>query len=114
MKKFCFFLTVLPLALVLQFCSTAKKTAKAHAKITYISTIQPLVETSCTPCHFPPKGNKKPYNTYASVKDDVDEILTRINKNPTDKGFMPMRHPKLSDSTINLFVQWKNDGLLEK
>jgi hypothetical protein len=27
---------------------------------------------------------------------------------------MPQRHPKLSDSTINLFVQWKNTSMLEK
>jgi len=27
---------------------------------------------------------------------------------------MPFKHPKLSDSTINVFAEWKKDGLLEK
>jgi hypothetical protein len=41
-------------------------------------------------------------------------MLTRINLNPGDRGFMPFKHPKLSDNTINVFAQWKKDGLLEK
>ncbi len=69
---------------------------------------------SCSPCHIPPEGKKKSYNNYAAVKADIDAILTSIQKNPNEKGFMPMRHPKLSDSTINVFVQWKNNGLAER
>jgi hypothetical protein len=73
-----------------------------------------LMVAPCSPCHFPPKGNKKPYDTYLGVKNDIDSILVRINKNPNEKGFMPFKHPKLPDSTINVLVQWKKDGLLEK
>ena len=114
MKKVCLFL-VLCLALVLQFCTGTKKAAsKRAAKITYVGNIEPIVVNSCSPCHFPPKGNKKPYNSYATVKADIDEIINRIQRNPGEKGFMPQRHPKLSDSTINLFVQWKNTSMLEK
>lgn len=79
-----------------------------------MADVQPIVATTCTPCHFPPKGNKKPYDTYTAVRSDIDSILVRINKNPGEKGFMPMRHPKLSDSLIHVFVQWKADGLLEQ
>jgi cytochrome c553 len=112
MKKVSLIL-IISLAFVLQFCATSKKTksAKSTAKTTYIANIQPLIAASCSPCHIPPKGNKKPYITYDSVRADIDEILTRIQKNPGEKGFMPARHPKLSDSTINVFVQWKKDGL---
>ena len=88
--------------------------AKEPVKLTYLANVQPLMMTNCTPCHFPPRGNKKPYDTYTATMGDIDPILERIQKNPGDKGFMPFKHAKLSDSTINVFVQWKKDGLLEK
>jgi hypothetical protein len=115
MKKVALTLMAL-LALVMQFCSSSKKAAhtKEVAKMTYIGNIEPIISTSCSPCHIPPKGNKKPYNSYAAVSSDISDIIARISKNPGEKGFMPMRHPKLSSDTINVFVQWKNDGLLEK
>jgi hypothetical protein len=62
---------------------------------------------------MPPQGNKKPLTSYDAVKSNIDDILERIKKNPTDKGFMPFKHPKLSDSTIQVFVAWKNEGLSE-
>lgn len=101
-------------AIVLQYCSSSKNVATAkEQKITYSGNIQNIMSTHCTPCHFPPKGNKKAYNNYLAVKEDIDAILNRINRNPGEKGFMPFKHEKLSDSTINVFVQWKKDGLPE-
>ena len=114
MKKTCLFLVVL-FALILQFCtSTYKAISRKNRKVTYVNNIQPIVMNSCSPCHIPPEGKKKAYNTYAAVKASVDSMLIRIRKNPNEKGFMPARRPKLSDSTINIFVQWKKDGLLER
>lgn len=113
MKRICTML-ILGMAFVLTFCTSSKKLANKVPKVTYMANIEPIISTSCSPCHIPPKGNKEPYNTYAAVKSDVDEIIRRVKLNPTDKGFMPMKHPKLSDSTVNVFVQWKADGLLEK
>ncbi|MDB5198646.1 MAG: hypothetical protein JWO92_609 [Chitinophagaceae bacterium] len=113
MKKF-YVLLFLMAPLVLQFCSSSKNAAKIKdSKITYTANVQPLMVANCSPCHFPPKGNKKAYDTYAAVKGDIDAILNRVNRNPEDKGFMPFRHPKLSDSTINVLVQWKNKGFVE-
>jgi hypothetical protein len=64
---------------------------------------------------FPDKGgNKKPLDSYTAVSSTADEILRRIQLAPTDRGFMPNRKPKLSDSTINVIKQWKADGLTEK
>jgi hypothetical protein len=78
------------------------------------STQKPLIVANCSPCHIPPKGFKKALDTYDAAKTNIDDMLTRINLNPGDRGFMPFKHPKLSDSTINVFAQWKKDGLLEK
>ena len=116
MKKL-FVLSLVGTALVFQFCTSAKKTqsaAPATAKVTYATHVQPIVAGSCAPCHMPPQGNKEPLNSYETVKTHVDDIIARIQKNPGEKGFMPLRHPKLSDSTIQTIVQWKADGLLEK
>jgi len=100
--------------IVLQFCSSSRNAAKVKVpKITYAANVQPIMVANCMPCHFPPKGNKKAYDNYLAVKDDIDAILDRINRKPEDRGFMPFKHPKLSDSTINVFVRWKADGLLE-
>ena len=108
---------LLSVSIVLSFCTSSKKsqsTAAVASKVTYVANVQPIVAGSCSPCHIPPQGNKKPYNSYATVKADIDEIINRIQKNPGEKGFMPMRHPKLADSTILVFVNWKKDGLIEQ
>ena len=115
MKKIMFVLTAFSM-LTLQFCASSKKTAISQppAKITYLADVQPLVTAHCSPCHIPPKGFKKALDNLDAVKNNIDEILQRINLNPGEKGFMPFKHEKLSDSTIHVFAQWKTDGLLEK
>lgn len=108
---------LLSVSVALSFCTSSKKSQSATqvpSKVTYVANVQPIVASSCSPCHIPTQGNKKPYNTYAAVKADIDEIITRIQKNPGEKGFMPMRHPKLADSTILVFVNWKKEGLIEQ
>lgn len=102
---------------ILSNCNPAKKAAASSpAKLTYEANVMAAVADNCSPCHLPAKGGKKkPYDSYASVKTDIDEIIRRIELNPTDKGFMPFKKTaKLSDSTIAVFKQWKADGLLEK
>lgn len=103
--------------LFLTYCSSTKK-AGVPAPVTvytyYDTDIKSLVETRCSPCHIPAKGgNKGPLDTYERLKDNIDNILVRIQLNPGEKGFMPFKHPKLSDSAINVFKQWKNNGLLK-
>ena len=96
-----------------QYCSASKKAKKSAPAITYNSRVQPIIASSCSPCHIPPGGNKKALNSYAAAKDNIDDIITRIQKDPSERGFMPFKHPKLADSTIQVFVQWKNEGMPE-
>ena len=108
------------LALALTFCTSSKQTSTSSAEVTkaptvtYLADIQPIVTSNCGPCHVPPKGNKKPLDNYADVKSEVDDIIARIELNPGDKGFMPARHPKLPDATIQAFKTWKAEGTPEK
>lgn len=116
MKKLQIILAIVFISL-LQYCSSSKKTAAttpANSSITYVNNIQPAIVANCSPCHIPPKGFKKALDSYDAAKANIDDIVTRIKLNPEDKGFMPFKHPKLSDSLINVFVQWKDNGLAEK
>ncbi len=115
MQKLVIGVALFATGVIFQYCKTSHKTASASAgAVTYENSIRPVVESSCTPCHIAGKGNKLPLNNYDQAKTAADDIIARIQKNPGERGFMPAMHPKLSDSTINLFVQWKNGGLQEK
>ncbi len=99
--------------LFLSNCSSSKKAA-APRKLTYSADLHSLIEQNCSPCHIPAKGgNKRAFDNYASVKRDIDDMIKRIELQPTDRGFMPFKGKKLSDSTINAFKQWRADGALE-
>ncbi len=117
MKKIFSLTAIATAVLIFSNCSSSKKaTAVAPAKFNYETNVQTVVAANCAPCHIPSKGgNKRPYDNFANVKADIDEIIRRIELTPGTRGFMPFRGTaKLSDSTINVFKQWKTDGLLEK
>jgi hypothetical protein len=114
MKKFLLVMGIASAVLIFSNCSSTKKVA-AVPKATYANDVSAVIMKDCTPCHIPSKGgNKKPYDNYANVKSDIDEMIRRISLNPGDRGFMPFKHAKLPDSTIAVFTKWKADGLLEK
>src|SRR6476659_3914463 len=112
MKKLTVF-AFLATALVFQFCSGSKKAHKAPV-MTFNANVLPTIEASCSPCHIAGKGNKKTLNNYIAARDNIDDMIHRIQLNPEDKGFMPFKHPKLPDSTIQVFVKWKETGMTEK
>ena len=119
MKKLTVVATIVMMAIVFSYCTHTKKAAAAPApavaKVTYENDLKPLIVGKCAPCHIPASGgNKKAYDNYAAVKGDIDDMLHRIALNPGEHGFMPARKAKLTDSTIQVFKQWKADGLLEK
>lgn len=115
MKKMITLSAIIVAVLIFSNCSSSKKVTTTTPKLTYESGIQTLVMANCSPCHIPAKGgNKKPFDNFASVRTDIDEMIRRIELNPGERGFMPFKKAKLSDSTIAVFKQWRTDGLLEK
>jgi hypothetical protein len=114
MKKFFTAGAFTAFIVLFSYCSSSKKMANAKP-LTYETSLTSIISEKCSPCHIPDKGGKKKaYNTYESVRMDIDEIIRRISLNPGEKGFMPFKHDKLSDSTITVFKQWKQDGMRER
>ena len=99
----------------LTYCGSSKKTAAAAKPVVaYSSEIASIMEAQCAPCHFPAKkGNKKPLDTYAAVKENIDEILVRIQLDSTDKKVMPKMKPHLDAATIATIKNWKESGMVE-
>lgn len=115
MRKYLILGTVLAVLVVFSNCHSAKKAQASKPKLSYEGSIQTLIAGNCSPCHIPSKGgNKLPLDSYASVKENIDDMIRRIELEPGARGFMPFKHAKLSDSTIAAFKQWRDEGLLEK
>lgn len=113
MRKLMLFVVFAGAVTVLTKCKTAKQST-SKKKLSYAADVAPIMTTKCTPCHIPDKGGRmEALNSYTAVKGHIDDIIRRIELNPGEKGYMPMKKPKLSDSTINVFRQWKAEGMAE-
>lgn len=106
-------------AAVLPFCTSPKgavtAAAPAQPAITYIKDIAPIMQARCTPCHYPEQGKKKFLDTYAATRDNIDDIIRRVELPQSDPEFMPFKNKKepLSDSLIMVFKQWKELNMPE-
>jgi len=99
---------------VLQNCGSSKKAtaAKKPMVVSYEKDVLPIMQASCTPCHFPPDGRKKPLNTFDAVKANISDIIARVKLPQSDNGFMPWKgkKPALSDSMISVLVEWQKQN----
>jgi hypothetical protein len=115
MKKYLVFTVIICVAVLLfSNCHSSKKSMAntTTPKFTYASDVKAVVAAHCSPCHIPEKGgNKTALDSYDNLKMHIDEVIRRIELNPTDRGFMPFRKAKLSDSTIAVFKQWRDEGM---
>ena len=113
MKKL-FVLVLFSSFMILPFCSVSKKTVTNENDISYERDVAPIIADRCSPCHFPDKGKKKFLDTYGAVKNNIDDIIGRIQLDPSKLEFMPFKSKKepLSDSLIQVIVQWKEEGYL--
>lgn len=111
MKKW---MTLFAVAAFFSYCSSTKQVATPTAPVvSFTNNVHPLIQSNCAPCHIAGQGKAKPLNNYAAAKDEIGEMISRVKRAPNDKGFMPMRHDKLPDSTIAVLERWRQGGLVE-
>lgn len=116
MKRVSFIAAAVACIVLFAYCSGGKKAVAAKPaqpavpSFTYTSHIKQIMEEKCSPCHIPGKGNKLPLDNIDMVKNNIDDIIRRIELNPGERGYMPFKKPKLSDTTINIIKTWKTDG----
>ena len=121
MKKLFFISTSV---LIIIAISCAKKTVPGKtnetvitppkATVTYASSIKTLIQTKCTPCHIPANGGfKTSFDNYDAARKYIDDMIRRIQLNPTDKDYMPFKFPKLAEADVAVFKKWKEEGTAE-
>jgi hypothetical protein len=113
MRKIFFLVLVLFSVVFFQNCKSGKNAYVAPKTLSYKKDITPILQTSCTPCHFPPEGNKAALNSYETVSVNIAEIIARVKLAHDDRKFMPFknRKPALNDSLVNVLVTWQNQNM---
>jgi hypothetical protein len=116
-------LLLVPVLILAAACS--KKTAPVETtnttdysgpKVSYAENIAPLLERSCSPCHYPnQEGKKQPLDSYAGVKAELPEVLKLVQLEPGSLRYMPFKQKKqgLSAEEIEMLKNWARGGFLE-
>jgi len=91
----------------------AKKSVVVAPLVSYQTDINPLIERSCTPCHFPEKGRKKMLNSYGAVAENVVDIIRRVKLPADHKDYMPFKSKNvpLTAQEIGLIELWEKQGM---
>ncbi len=119
MRKILFSVTVLFLVVILQGNSRIDKTTSYKTsdtiKVSYKKDIVPIMQTSCTPCHFPPDGRVEPLDTYEAVQNNIADVIERIKLPKEHRKFMPYqsKKPVVSDSLIVVMETWLKQNMPE-
>ena len=84
--------------------------------VTY-QDIKPIIDNNCVQCHGNPPQNGAPMSlsTYSQVRQAVENrgLIDRISLPEGDSGLMPLGGPRLPQSSINMIIQWRDDGFPE-
>lgn len=89
---------------------------EAEEQVTY-SDVKFILDNSCVVCHSNPPQNGAPMSldSYLAARDAVLNrgLLDRVSREEGADGLMPLGGPRLPQQTIDLLIQWSEDGLLE-
>ena len=84
--------------------------------VTY-QNIKFVFENICTECHSnpPQNGAPMPLVTFDNARAAILNrgLLDRISRAEGSSGLMPLGGPRLPQGTIDMMIQWNEDGLLE-
>jgi uncharacterized membrane protein len=86
--------------------------------ITYKQNVKSIIDNNCISCHAATPRNGAPMSlvTYDQVKNAILNrgLLNRISLNNGNSLLMPQGGPRLPQATIDVVMQWQQDGLLEQ
>lgn len=86
--------------------------------ITYQQNVKSIIDNNCISCHAATPRNGAPMSlvTYDQVKNAIQNrgLLNRISLNNGNSLLMPQGGPRLPQATIDIVLQWQQDGLLEQ
>ncbi|MBM3178614.1 MAG: hypothetical protein FJZ78_11480 [Bacteroidetes bacterium] len=85
---------------------TLKVSATVAPPVSFATEIKPILQARCVSCH-------SEFSDYTSVKNKVDVILNRVQREPTAAGFMPQGGNPLTQAQIDLIKKWKAEGLAQ-
>ena len=103
---------------VLQFwsCTThsINDLSQPNDIVTYNGQIKLIFEANCISCHgnFNPQGNLSLTN-YIQVKNNINNIIDRIQRPQGSLGMMPSGLTRLSEPAITAVIKWRDGGLIE-
>lgn len=84
---------------------------------TYLTKVKTIIDNNCINCHGanPTNGASSSLTTYAEVKNAVlnNGLIDRISRTNGAPGLMPLGGPRMTQQTIDIVIDWNNDGLLE-
>jgi len=85
--------------------------------VTYENTTKAIIDTNCILCHNDPPINfaPMPLLTFTQVTEAIENrgLINRISTEDIN-AVMPPGGPRLPQSTIDLIIQWNNEGLPEQ
>ena len=92
--------------------------------ISYSSTIQPIFNTNCTPCHITSTRNNLSLSNYANIMSgdsnngpvidiDAGDHINSLLWQYVNSGTMPPGNSNLTASQINLIATWIDEGALD-
>ncbi|MDW7692245.1 cytochrome c [Flammeovirgaceae bacterium SG7u.111] len=82
-----------------------------RAEVTFAANVKTIIENNCSSCHT--TGSQPQFIDYQTAKNNVDNILDRIQREQGEGGFMPQGRSKLPQDDIDAIKLWKADGLKE-
>ncbi len=81
--------------------------------VRYETDVKGIISANCISCHSATgSASFQPLTNYNQVKNNIDNIIDRIQRPTGDPQKMP-QGGSLSVSQINTFIKWKADGLVE-
>lgn len=84
--------------------------SKPDANAMYISDIKPVIEVKCSPCHLPDKGGfKASFANFDSASKRINEMIRRVQLNPSEPGYMPFKSKRetLTAAELASFKAWQ-------